>query len=938
MVVKSLPGRSLLRQECIVLHVTDVTYDTRERVSTISYPDPDGAGILPRPIDVMIYDKNSNLLRRRNPDSTFVGELRYKYDAENRLAGRSHSEYVFDNATTGEDLSTYETHEYDRIGRISKINRVGRDRPSSPLVLAEIGQTTPYVLYSYDSVGRVASEVHLSQAGEVLYQLTYTYSAAGELISRADGQGNVSRNVYDARGYKIQETNADPDGAGPQFPLVNRYAYDALGRLISMDRSFGRVTSVEYNSRNWPTKWTEPDPDGNGPLTSPVTQIGYNVRGDQTHTISPMGRITYFGYDEEQRQVYQVEPDPDGTGPLGAPVRSWAFNGADWLVAESDPRGAATFYIYDALGRPTSIVAPDPDDSGPQTTPISTLTYDERGLIRVTDALNRSTSYGLDKAGRRTSLTDTANQLTQYAHNFYDQILSIKSPDPDAVGPLGNPITRFEYDQQGRLSSKRETTEPFDNVTNSVTRFSYDTNSNLRTVTDANQNITSYAYDGLNRVKSETTKRVATGASSATDVTREYVYDVSGNLTRTKDRNGRVIQYVYDNLDRQIQERWGDAIQLNPAVTITTDVNGQQQNEQQTVGWNAFGLTSLSGSFLLQFGGHFTSAIPWNASSATIQSALEALPSIGAGNIVANVTQPNTYSRSIQLTFRNARGGSNAQFTVTFGSPNIGVDMQTLRVDAANLSGGFVQTITSTYNSESELTSVTDPSATINFTRDNLGRATTIQNILGSFAATHFTFHQGFDSVGNRTELRGVHGTSNDFRNTYTYDKLRRMTEVTQTSQPGGSAVLPKRVALEYNALGQRKKISRFESTGTTNAVATTDFTYDFANRLSSIAHKKGTTNLNTHSYTYDPLSRLRSITSTLDGTINYTYDQRSQLTIADDGQPYSPGHPTLLGERYQYDANGTARELASQFWQTIGSRLHRVRRIRMTTKAMSSA
>ena len=87
--------------------------------------------------------------------------------------------------------------------------------------------------------------------------------------------------------------------------------------------------------------------------------------------------------------------------------------------------------------------------------------------------------------------------------------------------------------------------------------------------------------------------------------------------------------------------------------------------------------------------------------------------------------------------------------------------------------------------------------------------------------------------------------------------------------------------------------------------MATTDFTYDFANRLSSIAHKKGTTNLNTHSYTYDPLSRLRSITSTLDGTINYTYDQRSQLTIADDGQPYSPGHPTRLGERYQYDANG---------------------------------
>lgn len=177
-----------------------------------------------------------------------------------------------------------------------------------------------------------------------------------------------------------------------------------------------------------------------------------------------------------------------------------------------------------------------------------------------------------------------------------------------------------------------------------------------------------------------------------------------------------------------------------------------------------------------------------------------------------------------------------------------------------------------------------------------------LNSVQGTSVAVHVLF---IFSVGNRTELRAVHGTGNDFKNTYTYDKLRRLTEVTQTSQASGNAVLPKRVALEYNALGQRTKISRFESTGTTNAVATTDFTYDFANRLSSIAHKQGTTNLNTHSYLYDPLSRLSSMTSTLDGTINYTYDQRSQLTIADDGQPYSPGHPTRLGERYEYDDNG---------------------------------
>ena len=68
-----------------------------------------------------------------------------------------------------------------------------------------------------------------------------------------------------------------------------------------------------------------------------------------------------------------------------------------------------------------------------------------------------------------------------------------------------------------------------------------------------------------------------------------------------------------------------------------------------------------------------------------------------------------------------------------------------------------------------------------------------------------------------------------------------------QTNQVGGNQVLPKRVTMAYNALDQRTQIARFQSTGTANPVATTDFTYDTANRLSGIAHKQGATNLNTH-------------------------------------------------------------------------------------------
>ena len=51
---------------------------------------------------------------------------------------------------------------------------------------------------------------------------------------------------------------------------------------------------------------------------------------------------------------------------------------------------------------------------------------------------------------------------------------------------------------------------------------------------------------------------------------RSYVYDTAGNLTRTVDRNVRIIQYVYDALDRTIDERWQQTGTVNPSLTVTT--------------------------------------------------------------------------------------------------------------------------------------------------------------------------------------------------------------------------------------------------------------------------------------------------------------------------------------------------------------------------------
>ncbi len=116
----------------------------------------------------------------------------------------------------------------------------------------------------------------------------------------------------------------------------------------------------------------------------------------------------------------------------------------------------------------------------------------------------------------------------------------------------------------------------------------------------------------------------------------------------------------------------------------------------------------------------------------------------------------------------------------------------------------------------------------------------------------------------------------------------------------GKPAAMPlprKHVMQAYNAIGQRTNIARYQSTGTTNPVATTDFTYDTINRLSSLTHKQGATTLSGYTYGYDGLSRPTSVNSTIEGLSTYSYDTTSQLIGAD--------HSTQSDETYGYDANG---------------------------------
>lgn len=60
-------------------------------------------------------------------------------------------------------------------------------------------------------------------------------------------------------------------------------------------------------------------------------------------------------------------------------------------------------------------------------------------------------------------------------------------------------------------------------------------------------------------------------------------------------------------------------------------------------------VTASSGTFTLTFSGATTTALAYNASAATVQAALEALPSIGAGNVSVTGTYSVTFTNRLGL-------------------------------------------------------------------------------------------------------------------------------------------------------------------------------------------------------------------------------------------------------------------------------------------------
>jgi RHS repeat-associated protein len=234
------------------------------------------------------------------------------------------------------------------------------------------------------------------------------------------------------------------------------------GRLTEIDPPLGNATTFTYGADGRSVATTR------GPST--VTTL-FDEFGRTAGSIDAAGATTRTVLDEWGRPVYQGHP----------------YLGAD------DHKGMTT--EYDVLGRITKATNPDNTvrtwsyDGQDVTVPGQQVTItDENGhsTVQVWQACGAPASAQLAKETVTPNATDPP-QITTYGYNLLGQLVRITSPD--------GKVRQWTYfTGTDRLQSVT--------IPESGTQsWTYDLAGLVASTTDANQNVTTYEYDGNNRLR-----------------------------------------------------------------------------------------------------------------------------------------------------------------------------------------------------------------------------------------------------------------------------------------------------------------------------------------------------------------------------------------------------------------------------------------------------
>lgn len=141
--------------------------------------------------------------------------------------------------------------------------------------------------------------------------------------------------------------------------------------------------------------------------------------------------------------------------------------------------------------------------------------------------------------------------VKDYEYDAVDRLSIVTDQLPDTEG--GARSTKTEYYPDGK--THRIIRNFGGALQQDFSTFTYTENGVEETVADALGNLTTYEYDGFDRLGSTRYPDPTQTGQSSTSDKDDFTYDANGNLKTWRRRSGEFLAYVYDDLNRIVEKQ-----------------------------------------------------------------------------------------------------------------------------------------------------------------------------------------------------------------------------------------------------------------------------------------------------------------------------------------------------------------------------------------------
>jgi RHS repeat-associated protein len=803
------------------------------------------------------YDSYSNLTGVTNADSTTIS---YSYGSSYRFsllasvtdeASNVYSSWTYNgNYQTvtsqhagGVDAYSFSYAESGSGGSVTVIDPLSKSRT--------YGQSLIWGAYRMTSSSAACPGC--------LEDASRSYDANGNVTSRTDFNGNVTKYVYnDTTNLESSRTEA----YGTSLARTITTAWDSNWRQPDTITEPNRTTTFTYDSM------------GNT-LTKAITDttVTPNVTRTWTYTYDSYGRmLTAKGprTDVSSTTTYAYYTCTTGsqcgqlqtvTDPVGNVTTYNTYNVHGQPLTITDPNGVVTTLTYDNRLRLTS------RQVGTETTSFS---YYPTGLLKqVTLPDSSYVLYTYDTAHRLTEISDEAGNSIQYTLDAMGNRTAEKTYDPsntlhrthtrafNTLNELYQDVnaantsavtTTYGYDSNGNQNSiaaplSRNTTNYYDALNrldevtdpnSGNTYFTYDAEDDLTSVKDPRSLTTSYGYTGFGDVKSLASPD--TGTTSST-------YDSGGNLSTSTDARSSVATYGYDAANR---------------VTSIAYSNGGTTDQTLAFGYD-------SGTYGK---GRLTSASDANHSLAWTYDFMGRVVGKGLTVGTVNLSVGYGYTNGDMTSLVTPSGqsvtyGFNSNHQITSIAVNGTTVLSSVTYEPLGGANGWTWgnsgTTTRTFNGDGLISQIVTYGVTLGYSFDNANRITGISDSSNSA----LTWSYGYDLLDRLTSA-----TTSAITDGWTYDANGN--PLTQT----GTTAITFSVSSASNQLtgttGSLVRSYSYDAAGNVTAYGTNSFTYNNRGRMEATA-------ADSTDYLYNALSQMYEKSGTL-GTTLFMQDEAGHL------------------------------------------------------------